>query len=100
MVKKSAIVGARELKTRLGTYLDRVRAGETILVTDRGNPIAELRPVGASDDATEQALRRMEAEGLITRSTRPAGLTPFTPIELPPGVSASDLVSRERDEGF
>ncbi|MSR35501.1 MAG: type II toxin-antitoxin system prevent-host-death family antitoxin [Gemmatimonadetes bacterium] len=100
MSKKSSIVGARELKTRLGKYLARVRAGETILVTDRGNPIAELRPVGASEDATEQALRRMEAEGLITRATRRGGLTPFKPIELPPGVSASELILRERDEGF
>jgi len=100
MTKPSSVVGSRELKTRLGQYLQRVRAGETILVTDRGRPVAELRPVGASDDPMEEALRRMEAEGLLTRPTRRGGLTPFEPIELPAGVSASDLVSRERDEGF
>ena len=98
MSKKTKVVGARELKTRLGTYLDRVRAGETILVTDRGKPVAELRPVGASEDPTEQALRKMEAEGLITRPKRRGGLTPFVPIQLPPGVSASDAVSRDREE--
>jgi hypothetical protein len=31
---KSLIVGSRELRTRLGQYLNRVRRGETILVTD------------------------------------------------------------------
>ena len=41
------LVGARELKTRLGTYLRRVREGRTLLVTDRGEPVAELRPLPA-----------------------------------------------------
>src|ERR1700716_2868478 len=31
-----SVVGARELKTRLGTYLRRGRAGRTVLLTDRG----------------------------------------------------------------
>jgi prevent-host-death family protein len=100
MIKRTSTVGSRELKTRLGTYLERVRRGETILVTDRGTPVAELRPVALSDDPTEDALRRMAADGLLTRPTRPRGLTPFEPIELPQGIRASDLISRERDEGF
>jgi prevent-host-death family protein len=97
---KSSIVGSRELKTRLGQYLERVRRGETILVTDRGKPVAELRPVGLSDDPVEDALLRMEADGLLTRRSRRGGLTPFEPIKLRPGVRASDLISRDRDEGF
>ena len=40
-------MGARELKTRLGTHLRRVREGRTVLVTDWGEPIAELRPLAA-----------------------------------------------------
>jgi hypothetical protein len=30
--------GVRELKTRLGSYLREVRRGQTIVVTDRGEP--------------------------------------------------------------
>ncbi len=97
MTKSSKMVGSRELKTRLGQYLERVRSGETILVTDRGKPIAELRPIQSSDDPTEGALRRMEAEGLLTRGT-PGSLTPFEPIPLPPGVSAREFVRADRDE--
>src|SRR3989304_5686519 len=40
---RRAEVGARELKTRLGTYLRKVRQGSTLVVTDRGEPVAELR---------------------------------------------------------
>jgi prevent-host-death family protein len=47
-------IGTRELKNRLSHYLRQVReSGEPILVTDRGEVVAELRPVagGAESDA-------------------------------------------------
>jgi hypothetical protein len=39
-------VGVRELKSRLSEYLRMVRRGEEILITDRGEVIAELRQPG------------------------------------------------------
>ena len=39
-------VGIRELKNRLSEYLRMVRGGEDILITDRGEVIAELRQPG------------------------------------------------------
>jgi prevent-host-death family protein len=38
-------VGIRELKKHLSEYLDRVAAGETFRVTDRGRPKAIIRPI-------------------------------------------------------
>ena len=93
-------VGSRELKTRLGTYLARVRKGETIVVTDRGEPVAELRPLEPTTDATEVVWRQMEAEGLVTLPTRTGPLPPFEPLRLPPGVSLSGVVTQERDSGW
>lgn len=40
-------VGVRELKDRLSEYLRRVAAGERVLVTDRGDVVAELGPPGS-----------------------------------------------------
>ncbi|HEV3073255.1 MAG TPA: type II toxin-antitoxin system prevent-host-death family antitoxin, partial [Thermoanaerobaculia bacterium] len=37
-------VGIRDLKNRLSEYVREVRGGEEILVTDRGQVVAELRP--------------------------------------------------------
>lgn len=34
------------LKARLSEYLDAVRSGEEIIVTDRGKPVARLMPIG------------------------------------------------------
>ena len=63
-------VNLRELKNRLGTYVREVRAGETILVTDRGEVVAELRkPVHDARVVTtlEEKLDRLAREGKITR---------------------------------
>lgn len=43
-------VGIRDLKNGLSKYIDRVRAGEEVIVTDRGRPVAKLSPLDASDD--------------------------------------------------
>lgn len=65
------LVGARELKARLGTYLRRVRQGRTLVVTDRGEPIAEVRPIRPDADA---ALARLKGTGAVTRATeKPLG---------------------------
>src|SRR5260370_42298427 len=66
-MKRSPIVGSRELKTRLGTYLNRVRRGETILVTDRNEPVAELRPLPGAGDPSLAGLRRAGAGGAPPR---------------------------------
>ena len=38
-------VGVRELRRDASRYLARVRAGEALIVTDRGRPVARLSPV-------------------------------------------------------
>lgn len=100
MAKRSKLIGSRELKTRLGTYLDRVKRGETLVVTDRGVPVAELRPITTSDDPVEAALDRMAAEGLITRATKKGPLSKFKPFRLPPGVSIAKIISEDREDRF
>ena len=98
MAKPSSVVGSRELKTRLGQYLERVRRGETILVTDRDVPVAELRPVQTAGGSRAAALRKMAAEGLITLGTG-GRLKRFTPIRTR-GSSGSSALSADRDERF
>ncbi len=53
-------VGVRELKAKLSEYLSRVAAGEQIVVTDRGRPVARLVALEA-----ESAVERGIAEGWI-----------------------------------
>lgn len=54
-----AAVGIRELKNRLSQYLKRVRAGERLVVTERGKPVAIISPppVTPADQRIEAMLR-------------------------------------------
>jgi prevent-host-death family protein len=43
-------VSVRGLKNRLGEFLDRVKTGARVIVTDRGRPIAIISPPGIAID--------------------------------------------------
>lgn len=46
-------MGLRELKNRLSEYVRWVRAGEVVLVTDRGEVVAEIRRPGQASQGPE-----------------------------------------------
>jgi antitoxin (DNA-binding transcriptional repressor) of toxin-antitoxin stability system len=91
-------VGVRELKARLSEYLRLVRNGEEILVTDRSEVVAELRPpsprIGLPYPALLEAARQGRARlGLPNR----ADLYGAQGRETAPG-SAAKLLDEERGE--
>jgi prevent-host-death family protein len=61
-------VGLRELKNRLSEFVREVRSGEAVLVTDRGEVVAELVPPGEStrDSAIPPALAALVKSGEVT----------------------------------
>lgn len=52
-----------EAKNRFGALIDRVRAGEAIIILDRGTPVARLEPVAASP-AQVGRRERLERSGI------------------------------------
>jgi prevent-host-death family protein len=91
------VVGARELKTRLGTYLRRVREGRTVLVTDRGEPIAELRPL-PKDTSVPAALLKLSTKRAVTLPLRKS-MVAFRPIQSR-GRELSAAVLEDRRDRF
>jgi prevent-host-death family protein len=67
-------VGVRDLKNKLSEYLRRVRLGESVLVTDRGEVVAELQPPGQrqGDPSVPAGLQSLVKRGLLTLGA-PAG---------------------------
>ena len=61
-------VGVRDLKNKLSEYLRRVRLGESVLVTDRGEVVAELLPPGRrqGDPSVPAGLQSLNERGLVT----------------------------------
>ncbi|MHB0877556.1 MAG: type II toxin-antitoxin system Phd/YefM family antitoxin [Anaerolineae bacterium] len=57
-------VAADELKERLGEYLDRVRAGDTVLITEGDKPVARVLPV-ADTRSPEGKLHDLVKAGVI-----------------------------------
>jgi len=62
------VVGARELKTRLGKYLRAVAGGATLTVTERGRPVARLTPIPHDEVTNDQALEELAALGTVSRA--------------------------------
>lgn len=92
---RRATVGVRELKTRLGGYLQQVRLGRTLVITDRGEPVAELKPL-RSAVGEEAKLEQLKALGAVTRLENRA-LAPFRPVR-GRGPSVSDAIIEERND--
>lgn len=90
-----ATAGIRELRQYLSRYIDRVKAGETIEVTERGRVVAALVPRRPDDDD----IAALEAKGLtITRATR--DLKSLGPIPEPkPGQRPLSEILEEMRQG-
>lgn len=92
-VRGSERVGVRELRQNLSVYLDRVKAGETLEVTEHGRPVAELRP---RPPEQLSVIDRLIAEGRIT----PAKYShkDLAPPPRIPGRPLSEILQEMRDE--
>jgi prevent-host-death family protein len=64
-------VGIKELKAKLSAYINEVRAGKSVLVTDHGEEVALLTPL--SDEY--RLIRFLETSGKVHWSKgKPSGL--------------------------
>ena len=91
-------VGIRELKNRLSEYVRMVRAGDTVLVTDRGEVVAELRPPGeiSREDPSDKILEALARRGHVTiGAANQPDLYPPLPKIFPKGT-AQKLLDEER----
>jgi prevent-host-death family protein len=89
-----------EAKNQLSALIDRVRHGETVVITDRGRPVARLQSV-VSDAAADPAgrLARLERRGLLRRAGAPPAKT-FRPFARRAKASgALDFLLAERRLG-
>lgn len=91
---RQARVGVRELRQNLSVYLDRVKAGETLEVTEHGQSVARLSP---NPPTRLSILDRMIADGRVTPATFDHRLIPPAP-RIPGGKPLSQIILEMRDE--
>lgn len=89
-----------ELKTFISEYLSKVKAGEEVIVTDRGKPIAKIVPLKRGEMEIPAHLLMLEKAGLVRIGTGklPAGFWDIPRPKDKKGLALSALL-REREEG-
>jgi prevent-host-death family protein len=96
-VSEARTASVSEVKASLSAYLARVKAGEELVVTERGTPIAKLVPL----EADEGRMERLVAEGVITPSGGPLPQA-FWELERPADPEGGVLkgLLEERESGW
>lgn len=88
-----------ELKNRLSAFLDKVKAGETVVVFDRDQPVARIERITGAD-AVADRLARLERSGLIRRARKRLSVSAIREASLPRSKqSVLQALIEERREG-
>jgi prevent-host-death family protein len=88
----SSTVGIRELKAKLSRYVEQVKAGETVTITERGKPVGRIVPVRPT---LEDKLQQLAEAGMLSWSGRK--LEPRVPSIRPRGGrTVSELLIEDR----
>lgn len=91
-------LGLREANQRFSRAMKAVRAGQEVILTDRGHPVAVLKPI-KHEDAQDATLRALVDEGFLTLAARrgPMPTPRWRPVKVK-GAPLSHAVIEDREE--
>ena len=89
-------LGLREANQHFSKAIKAVRAGKEVILTERGQPIAVIKPI-KDERESDVALKRMADEGLVTLPTRKGPLPRFEPVPIS-GRPLSQTIIDDRDD--
>jgi prevent-host-death family protein len=90
------VVSITEAKNRLSALIDRVKAGETVVIVDRGRPVARLESALSAVEPDEGRIARLERAGLARRGNN--RLVEEILKEEPPRAKDSSVLQALLDE--
>ena len=82
-----------EAKAKLSEILRKVRAGKTIRISHRGEPVAEVRPIRQTEESLEERLVELVQRGALVRTVRSKEV--LAPVEKKPGALERFLEDRD-----
>ena len=97
-MKKASIT---EAKNNLSALIDSVKGGSSVLIMDRGRPVARLEPILGAELSDDDRLARLVRDGVVTpgRGQIPRSIIEEPPPRLDSGLSVLDALLEERREG-
>jgi len=88
-------IGLREANQRFSKAIRAVKAGKEVVLTERGKPIAVIKPLTRAP-GPEQVVRDLEAAGALQAATRRGPMPPWRPRRLR-GLPLARTVEEERE---
>lgn len=88
-------LGLREANQHFSKAIRAVKAGQEVVLTERGRPIAVIKPL-PERDPSERTVRQLEAAGLLEPAEVRAPLPPWRPRRIR-GRGLSQTVREDRD---
>jgi prevent-host-death family protein len=91
-------MGLREANQQFSKAMKAVKQGKEVVLTERGKPIAVIKPLEQKEDQ-DAIIRRLEVEGLLRPASRlgPMPKPTWKPVRVK-GKPVSRTISEERDE--
>lgn len=91
-------MGLREANQSFSKAIKAVKSGKDVILTERGRPIAVIKPLGR-ETGFDAVIRRLEAEGILRRGLKSGKRMPVwrSPVRIK-GKRISDTIGEERDE--
>jgi prevent-host-death family protein len=91
-------LGLREANQQFSKAMKAVKAGREVILTERGKPIAVIKPLPQAK-TLEATIRRLEAEGILRPALKrgPMPTPSWKPIRIK-GKPLSETIREERDE--
>lgn len=98
IMKKASIT---EAKNNLSALIDSVKSGSSVLIVDRGRPVARLESVSGVGSENDDRLARLVREGVVrpARGVAPKALLASRPPRARKGSSGVRALLDERREG-
>lgn len=87
-------MGLREANQKFSQAIRSVRAGRSVIITDRGKPVAVIQPIEPEEE--DEGRARLIAAGLLRPAYKKGPLPPFRPVKLR-GKPIEDSIREERD---
>ena len=88
-------LGLREANQHFSKAIKAVKAGKEVILTERGKPIAVIKPL-PEPGAADAGLQRLIAAGIVRLATKPWPMPPRRPRRIK-GPPLSQTIREERD---
>lgn len=80
-----------EAKAKFSAIVRKVREGQPVIVTVRGEPVVEIRPIAGKNQGIEARIKELEERGIISPAENPRA-------KFKPGAHVPGALKRFLDE--